>query len=133
MSSACRFCSAPLEVVFADLGSSAAGQLLPHPPAGRSHGAFYPLRALVSERRHLVQLEEFHAPEHIFGDYACFSSYLTSWLDHFRRYTWEMVERDPDTQVADATRLREQLHRLPEVGLQKGLAQTVAWWRDRAG
>ena len=36
---------------------------------------FYPLRALVCERCFLVQLEEFETPQHIFGDYAYFSSY----------------------------------------------------------
>ena len=34
----------------------------------------------------LVQLEEFETPEEIFSDYAYFSSYSTSWLEHSRRY-----------------------------------------------
>ena len=49
---------------------------------------FYPLHAYVCEACLLVQLEDFETPEHIFNDqYAYFSSYSDSWLDHARRYT----------------------------------------------
>jgi SAM-dependent methyltransferase len=54
---------------------------------------FYPLCALVCGKCFLVQLEEFEAPERIFSDYAYFSSYSSSWLEHSRRYTELMVER----------------------------------------
>jgi len=54
---------------------------------------FYPLRALVCERCFLVQLEEFETPEAIFSDYAYFSSYSTTWLDHSRRYAEHMIDR----------------------------------------
>jgi hypothetical protein len=54
---------------------------------------FYPLRALVCDSCLLVQLEEFESPAHIFGDYAYFSSYSTSWLEHSHRYVDQMVER----------------------------------------
>jgi SAM-dependent methyltransferase len=54
---------------------------------------FYPLCALVCERCLLVQLEEFETPEAIFSDYAYFSSYSTSWLEHSRRYVEQMVDR----------------------------------------
>ena len=47
----------------------------------------------VCERCFLVQLEEFETPEHIFGDYAYFSSYSTSWLEHSRRYAESMIDR----------------------------------------
>ena len=49
---------------------------------------FYPLHAYVCETCLLVQLEDFEAPENIFNDqYAYFSSYSDSWLDHAQRYT----------------------------------------------
>jgi len=51
------------------------------------------LRALVCGSCFLVQLEEFETPDHIFTEYAYFSSYSTSWLAHSRRYTEEMIER----------------------------------------
>jgi len=54
---------------------------------------FYPLVLYVCERCFLVQLEEFVSGEEIFRDYAYFSSYSDSWLDHARRYTETMIER----------------------------------------
>ncbi len=40
-----------------------------------------------------MQLEEFETPEHIFSDYAYFSSYSSSWLEHCQRYAELMIER----------------------------------------
>jgi SAM-dependent methyltransferase len=40
-----------------------------------------------------VQLPEFETPEALFGDYAYFSSYSTSWLEHARRYVAAVSER----------------------------------------
>ena len=45
---------------------------------------FYPLHAFVCERCFLVQLEEFVPPEDIFTDYAYYSAYSTSWVEHAR-------------------------------------------------
>jgi len=41
-----------------------------------------------------VQLEEFESPDHIFGDgdYAYFSSYSDSWLQHTKAYTDLMIQ-----------------------------------------
>jgi len=89
----CRFCSAPLDAVFADLGMSPLANSFLSPEQANGMEPFYPLRALICEQCFLVQLEEFEAPEQIFGDYAYFSSYSTSWLDHSRRYAEAMVER----------------------------------------
>ena len=93
MKSNCRFCSAPLDAVFADLGMSPLANSFLSPEQANGMEPFYPLRALTCEQCFLVQLEEFETPEHIFGDYAYFSSYSTSWLDHSRRYAEAMVER----------------------------------------
>ena len=54
---------------------------------------FYPLKAWVCGVCHLVQLEEFESPEGIFSDYAYFSSYSSSWLEHCQRYVAEMIDR----------------------------------------
>jgi SAM-dependent methyltransferase len=54
---------------------------------------FYPLHVFVCERCWLVQLPEYVSGEAIFRDYAYFSSYSDSWLDHARRYTDRMIER----------------------------------------
>ncbi|GIK40322.1 MAG: SAM-dependent methyltransferase [Chloroflexota bacterium] len=89
----CRFCSTPLRYTVVDLGMSplcesylSAGQLNQMEP-------FYPLHVYVCEQCHLVQLEEYVSPEHIFTEYAYFSSYADSWLQHAKRYTDAMVER----------------------------------------
>jgi C-methyltransferase C-terminal domain/Putative zinc binding domain/Methyltransferase domain len=93
MSGGCRFCSAPLNAVFADLGMSPLANSYLTPEQANGMEPFYPLRALVCERCLLVQLEEFEAPEHIFGEYAYFSSYSTTWLEHSRRYVEAVVDR----------------------------------------
>src|SRR3954465_11811799 len=93
MSSTCRFCEAPLSVVFADLGMCPiANSLLEAGDLSRME-PFYPLRALVCERCFLVQAEEFEAAEGIFAEYSYFSSYSTSWLAHCRAYTEQIAER----------------------------------------
>ena len=89
----CRFCAAPVEAVFADLGMSPLANSYLPPERANAMEPFYPLRALVCEKCFLVQLEEFESPDHIFSDYAYFSSYSSSWLDHSRRYSEQMIER----------------------------------------
>jgi SAM-dependent methyltransferase len=89
----CRFCSAPLETVFVDLGMSPLANSYVSPERANAMEPFYPLRALVCGSCLLVQLEEFETPEAIFSDYAYFSSYSTSWLEHSRRYVEQMTER----------------------------------------
>ncbi len=87
----CRSCDRPLAVTFADLGLSPPSNALVEPAdAGRGE-SFYPLHAYVCEHCWLVQLDVFETPEQIFRDYAYFSSYSTSWLDHAERYVAEMV------------------------------------------
>jgi len=90
---ACRFCGASHSHVVVDLGMSplcesylAADELDRMEP-------FYPLRVLVCEDCYLVQVKEYVSGEHIFTDYAYFSSYSDSWVDHARRYAKEMTER----------------------------------------
>jgi SAM-dependent methyltransferase len=89
----CRLCGAAVEAVFADLGSSPLANSFLPPGAVNAMEPFYPLRALVCGNCFLVQLEEFETPGHIFSDYAYFSSYSSSWIDHSRRYAEQMIER----------------------------------------
>ena len=53
---------------------------------------FYPLHVKVCEKCYLVQLEEYVSREHIFSEYAYFSSYSDSWLRHASNYV-EMISR----------------------------------------
>jgi hypothetical protein len=54
---------------------------------------FYPLRVLLCDECLLVQLPEYVSGEHIFSDYAYFSSYSTSWVAHAKRYADEMIAK----------------------------------------
>jgi len=54
---------------------------------------FYPLHAYVCSSCFLVQLPLFESPQHIFSDYAYFSSYCDSWLSHASRYTDAITSR----------------------------------------
>ena len=92
-SSACRFCGAPLEHVFADLGMSPLANSYVAPERANAMEPFFPLRALVCSHCFLVQLEEFETAEAIFSDYAYFSSYSTTWLEHAESYAQAMIDR----------------------------------------
>lgn len=100
----CRFCASPLRHTFVDLGMS---PLCESYVAGERLGEmepFYPLHARVCEQCLLVQLEELVAPEEIFSEYAYFSSYSDSWVEHARRYVDAMVDRfgiGPDSLVIE--------------------------------
>ena len=89
----CRFCSAALEVSFVDLGVSPLCESFVAPGQLASMEPFYPLHAYVCQRCFLVQLQEFVTPGEIFTEYAYFSSYSTSWVEHARRYAEMMIDR----------------------------------------
>ena len=91
--SCCRFCSAPLERVFIDLGMSPLANSYLRNEKAKQDERFFPLRAYVCGECFLVQLEEWEAPENIFGDYAYFSSYSDSWLQHAKSYVTRVIER----------------------------------------
>ena len=93
MTRTCRFCGTPLEHVFANLGMSPLANSYLTPEQANGMEPFYPLCAYVCANCLLVQLEQFETPDHIFGDYAYFSSYSTSWLEHSRRYAEFVIER----------------------------------------
>ena len=48
--------------------------------------AFYPLHVKVCDECFLVQLEQYVSAEHIFSEYAYFSSFSDSWLKHSSNY-----------------------------------------------
>jgi hypothetical protein len=91
--SACRFCGAPLHHTFVDLGMSPLCESYVSTEQLNQMEPFYPLHVYVCDQCFLVQLEEFVSPEHIFTEYAYFSSFAASWLQHARSYTDLMVER----------------------------------------
>ena len=89
----CRFCAKPLEYVFADLGMSPLANSYLAPDQLGAMEPFFPLRAYVCAACLLVQLEEFETPDRIFTEYAYFSSYSTTWLEHARDYVEQVTER----------------------------------------
>src|SRR5713226_10021366 len=91
--STCRSCKSTLSETLVDLGVSPLSNSYLTADQLNSMEPFYPLRALVCTVCFLIQLPELETPEHIFRDYAYFSSYSNSWLAHARRYVELMIER----------------------------------------
>ena len=89
----CRFCGTALQQTFVDLGMSPLCESYLGAEKINEMEPFYPLHVYVCDQCFLVQLEEFVSPEHIFTEYAYFSSYADSWLSHCRRYTDMIVDR----------------------------------------
>jgi SAM-dependent methyltransferase len=88
----CRHCSTPLDLVVVDLDSS--------PPSNAYLSdltvaeADYPLRVLVCQSCWLVQTEDYAAADELFDEeYAYFSSFSASWLEHSRNYVKAMIDR----------------------------------------
>jgi len=91
----CRFCKAPLVHTFLDLGRQPlANSYLTADQLAAGTEAAYPLHVRVCHRCFLVQADDAVPPGAIFdADYAYFSSYSTTWVEHARRYAAAMAER----------------------------------------
>ena len=89
----CRLCGADLTRTFVDLGMSPLCES--YVPAERLDGpeTFYPLHVRLCGTCLLVQLPAYVSGEHIFSDYAYFSSYSDSWVAHAKRYAQAMIGR----------------------------------------
>jgi hypothetical protein len=88
----CRFCGRGLSHLFVDLGTSPLCESYVSAEAFNRAEPFFPLRVYVCGGCFLVQLEEFVPAEEIFTEYAYFSSYADSWVEHCRRYAASMVD-----------------------------------------
>lgn len=82
----CRSCGGTLEQVFVDLGASPLSNSYLEADALDRMEPTYPLKAMVCHRCWLVQLPEVVAAREIFSDYAYFSSYSETWLEHCARF-----------------------------------------------
>jgi 2-polyprenyl-3-methyl-5-hydroxy-6-metoxy-1,4-benzoquinol methylase len=89
----CRFCGASLRTTMVDLGMSPLANAYLTAEQLPQMEPFYPLRVYVCEHCWLVQLEALTTPESIFADYAYFSSYADSWLQHAQAYVAMAVPR----------------------------------------
>lgn len=91
--SRCRFCGTPLHYTFVDLGMSPLCESYLSAEQLNQMEPFYPLHVYVCEHCYLVQLEQYVSAEDIFTEYAYFSSYAETWLQHAKCYSDLMVER----------------------------------------
>jgi SAM-dependent methyltransferase len=89
----CRHCGASLALTVVDLGKSPLCQTVLTTQQLEQPEVFYPLHARACERCWLVQIPEFVPPEDIFTEYAYFSAYSDSWVEHSRKYVDAMTER----------------------------------------
>ena len=89
----CRFCGALLTDLVVDLGMSPLCESFLARDQLDAMEPFYPLRVFVCGRCFLVQLREYVAPADIFTEYAYFSSFSDSWVEHSRQYAETMIER----------------------------------------
>jgi hypothetical protein len=89
----CRFCGSELKHTFVDLGMSPLCESYVSADQLNQMEPFYPLHVYVCDQCFLVQLEEYVAPENIFTEYAYYSSYSTSWLQHSENYVHQMIDR----------------------------------------
>jgi len=89
----CRFCGTKLHHEFVDLGMSPLCESYVAEENYSKMEPFFPLKAFVCHECYLVQLDSFVPPEDIFSEYAYFSSFADSWVEHARRYCHDMTER----------------------------------------
>jgi hypothetical protein len=92
-SARCRFCDARLRHTLVDLGSSPLCQSILTEAQLDQMEPFYPLRVYVCEQCFLAQLPVYVGPADIFTEYAYFSSYSDTWVDHARRYATMAQQR----------------------------------------
>lgn len=89
----CRGCQAELSLTFLDLGMSPIANDLVSPKDIDKPDAFYPLHVMTCTECALVQIPEVNKREELFrSDYAYFSSYSTTWLEHSQSYAKQMLE-----------------------------------------
>lgn len=90
----CRFCENPLTHEFIDLVNSPPSNSYLRPEELNRAEVFYPLRVFVCEKCFLVQVDEFKKAGEIFDkNYAYFSSFSKTWLEHSKKYVELMVKR----------------------------------------
>lgn len=90
----CRHCSTKVTRAFIDLGSSPPSNSYLTQETMQGPEKWYPLKVLVCDSCWLVQTEDFVGADEMFSeDYAYFSSFSNSWLEHAKSYVDTMVKR----------------------------------------
>jgi SAM-dependent methyltransferase len=91
--SVCRSCGSSSRGPFVDLGMSPLCESYVPADALNKMEPFYPLHVWVCGECFLVQLDDYVGAEHIFTEYAYFSSFATSWLKHAQDYVAMISDR----------------------------------------
>ncbi|MCZ4279391.1 class I SAM-dependent methyltransferase [Kiloniella laminariae] len=89
----CRSCGTELKHSFLDLGHTPLANSYVKKETVWTADKQYPLHARVCGNCFLVQVEDVVPPEDIFSDYAYFSSYASSWVEHARNYAESAIKR----------------------------------------
>ena len=90
----CRHCGAKLVLPLVDLGSAPPSNAYLTEDSLHGPEKWFPLRVLVCEQCWLVQTEDFSQADELFdAEYAYFSGFSESWLQHCERYVAEMLSR----------------------------------------
>ena len=101
----CRFCKNILTYEFADLVNSPPSNSYLRAEQLLEPEVFYPLRVFVCEKCFLVQIDEYKKADEIFDEnYAYFSSFSKSWLEHSKNYVEMMCGRfgfDENSQIIE--------------------------------
>lgn len=94
--SGCRICGSRRFETLANLGLSPVSNALVEPENIAAPELFFPLHAVFCVECHLVQIGAFHRPSEIFNsDYAYFSSFSSTWLEHAERFAVSIGTRLP--------------------------------------
>jgi len=149
----CRLCGAALSTTFVDLGMSPPCETYLSADQLEDAETFYPLHVRICDRCLLVQLPAYVAAPDIFSDYAYFSSYSSSWVDHAQRFVANMVAKlglGPQSFVVevasnDGYLLQEVVRRgirclgvepaanVAEVARQRGIPTEITFLSERSG
>ena len=90
----CRHCHAVLTLPLIDLGLAPPSNAYLSTQQLQQPEKKYPLRVLVCQTCWLAQTEDFAQAHELFdADYAYFSSFSSTWLEHAKRYADEMSAR----------------------------------------
>ncbi|MGI8882345.1 MAG: methyltransferase domain-containing protein [Jatrophihabitans sp.] len=89
----CRLCAAPLTRTFVDLGASPLCESYLAAEQLDVSETMYPLHVRTCANCLLVQLPECVGAAEIFSDYAYFSSYSDSWVEHARAFVERMTDQ----------------------------------------
>lgn len=90
----CRHCAGDVDLSLVDLGSSPPSNAYLEQADLEGSEVWFPLRVKVCESCWLVQTEDFTDADGLFhSDYAYFSGFSTTWVDHCRRFVDAVVGR----------------------------------------